>query len=288
MSAAPDPAQLSGAASRLAAAGVIQPEWEAARLLSRAHELAGPELAPQAFDRMVAERARHMPLEYLEGSTTFMGRRFAVDRRVQVTRPAMQAVVEISAQVVSRLAAARGAARVPVAEVGTGSGALAIMLALGEAAADPVYATDLSAGALDVAQANVDEAGLAGRIVLRPGSLLDPVPEPVALVVANLPFVRPDMRDVLEPGVAEYEPSMAVFGAGESGWGLQRELLEQAARRADPPDAIIVTFHVSQEDEARRAASAHFAGYQATVRPLRPGWSGVLLVSRPAADTGEH
>jgi release factor glutamine methyltransferase len=280
--ASPDSARLGSAASRLAAAGVTRPEWEAARLLSRARELADPKLARRAFDRMISARASHMPLEYIEGRTTFMGREFAVDRRVQVTRPAMQAVVEISALAASRLAASRATPHVPVAEVGTGSGALAIMLALGEVAADPVYATDLSADALDVARANVDAAGLTDRIVLRQGSLLDPVPEPVGLVIANLPFVRPDMRDALEPGVAEYEPSMAVFGAGASGWKLQRELLEQAGRRAEAPDVIVVTFHVSQEAEARAAASANFAGYETTVRQLRPGWSGVLLISRPA------
>ena len=276
-----DAGLLRSGVSRLAAAGVAEPALEAARLLRRARELGPPDLGRQAFNRMVAQRERHMPLEYIEGRTTFMGRDFAVDPRVQVTRPAMQAFVRIGATMVERVAATRRQPQVPVVDVGTGSGALAIMLALSQDAAQPVYATDLSPHALDVATANVMAAGLAERIVLREGSLLDPVPEPIGLVMANLPFVSQGMRDLLEPGVAEYEPSMAVFGAGESGWSLQHELLEQVSRRADRPDAIIVTFHVSQEEEAM-AAAASFTGYEASVQELRPGWSGVLILARLA------
>lgn len=279
--AAGDHQLLSSGAQRLAAAGVAQPERDAARLLDRARTLDDPETTHQAFDRMITERARHVPLEYLEGIATFMDREFAVDLRVQVPRPVMKDVVAISAALVRRLAAASASASVPVVDVGTGSGALAVALALSEPVAAPIYATDLSADALEVARVNVKDAGLHERIILRQSNLLDPVPEPISLVMANLPFVRQDMREMLEPGVAEYEPSMAVFGTGESGWGLQRELIEQASRRAQPPQAVVVTFHVSQQEEARALAAANFVGHETSVRELRTSWSGLLVITEP-------
>ncbi|MDQ7803455.1 methyltransferase [Amycolatopsis sp. A133] len=265
-------------AARLTEAGIGEPEEDAARLLHRARALGAQDTVAEVFDRLVAERARHVPMGYLAGTDTFMGHELAVDPRVQITRPVMRTVVEVCAELVRGLA---GAQPFPVVDVGTGNGALAIALARLAPAARPIYATDLSADALEVARLNVERAELAGHVVLREGHLLEPVPEPVGLVLANLPFVSAAMRGLLEPGVEENEPATAVFGAGESGWGLQHELLEQAGRRDVPPEAVVVTFHISQEREARAAAAGHLPGYEISVRELRPGWSGVLVATRP-------
>jgi len=132
-----------------------------------------------------------------------------------------------------------------------------------------------------VARTNVDAAALAGRVILRHGDLLDPVPEPVDIVMANLPFVSHSMSGLVEPPVLRFEPALAVFGEGDSGWHLQRRLLAQASARPQPPEAIIVTFHVSQDTEARAAAAAAFPGYEISVHELRAGWSGVLVAVSP-------
>ena len=130
-----------------------------------------------------------------------------------------------------------GAAR--IADVGTGSGAIAIALA----AACPealIWATDVDARAVALARSNVARFGLAHRVFVRRGDLLDPVPAPVDLIVANLPYLAatsaaryPDLRD---------EPFAAVFAAGD-GLGVYRRLLASAPSKLAPTGTLLLQLH---------------------------------------------
>jgi release factor glutamine methyltransferase len=126
-----------------------------------------------------------------------------------------------------------------VVDVGTGSGALAIALA----SAAPqviIYATDTSRFAVALARENVRRHGLDERVVVTQGNLLDPVPDPIGLVVANLPYLP-------EADAARYadlvgEPRTAVFAAGD---GLEpyRRLLAACAERLSPTGAVVIQLH---------------------------------------------
>lgn len=128
----------------------------------------------------------------------------------------------------------KGAAR--VADVGTGSGALAIAIAHACPCAE-VWCTDVDERAVALACANVARHGLGDRVFVRRGDLLGPVPAPLDLIVANLPYLAartaPDHPDLRE------EPFAAVFAGGD-GLGAYRRLVSAAAAKLAPAGALIL------------------------------------------------
>jgi release factor glutamine methyltransferase len=127
-----------------------------------------------------------------------------------------------------------------IADVGTGSGAFALALASRLPNAE-IWASDLSPAAVELARFNAARHGFADRIHMAEGDLLDPIPAPVCLVVANLPYLPDELRD--DPAYAEYatEPAEAIFSP-EGGLGLYRRLLSAADERLDAEGALIIQF----------------------------------------------
>jgi release factor glutamine methyltransferase len=123
-----------------------------------------------------------------------------------------------------------------VADVGTGSGAIAVAFASAAPDAE-VWATDTSPEAVALARANVFRHGLADRVHVRCGDLLEPVPGPIDLVLANLPYLPAAERGCY-PDIAS-EPDAAVFAAGD-GLGPYRRLLEQCADLLTPDGAVVI------------------------------------------------
>ena len=151
---------------------------------------------------------------------------------VMTPRPASEQLVAAAVDFVGS-----GPAR--VVDVGTGSGAIAVAIA--EAApAVRVYATDTSPHAVELARANVRRHGLGDRVTVRRGDLLEPVPGPIDLVVANLPYL-PAREAGLYPDLAG-EPATAVFATGD-GLDPYRRLLSACAVRMDPDAAVIIQLH---------------------------------------------
>ena len=126
-----------------------------------------------------------------------------------------------------------------VVDVGTGTGAIAVAIA--EAAPKArIHATDTSTFAVELADANVHRHGLGERVTVHQGDLLDPVPGPIDLVVANLPYL-PAADALLYPGLAG-EPASAVYAPGD-GLGPYRRLLAACAERLDSDAAVIIQLH---------------------------------------------
>lgn len=204
--------------------------------------LAHTELA--AYEELVWRRAAGEPVAYLRGYKEFFGLRFAVDRRVLIPRPETEALVE------AVLAFLRRTRRTRVADVGTGSGAIAVAVAV-HAPDARVVATDASADALAVARANAAANGVADRVDLRLGDLLEPLDGAVDVVAANLPYLRDDAFEHLtgERTSLAFEPRAAVV-AGPDGLALIRRCVAQLPRalaaggaayfECDPPQALAV------------------------------------------------
>ena len=164
---------------------------------------------------------------------TFNGLSFdASPGRVMTPRPATEQLVAAAVDFV-------GPRPARVADVGTGTGAIAVAIAQATPAAR-VYATDTSPYAVELARANVERHGLCDRVTVRQGDLLDTVPGPIDLVVANLPYL-PAADARLYPDLAA-EPTSAVFAPGD-GLDPYRRLLAACAARLDPDAGVLIQLH---------------------------------------------
>jgi len=165
------------------------------------------------FRELIERRARGEPVAYLRGFKEFYGLRFAVDPRVLIPRPETETLVDAARDLI------RGRA-LSIADVGTGSGAIAIAVAAHEPSVR-VIATDISEDALAVARANAAANGVADRVDFRQGDLFAPLDRPVDVVLANLPYLRDDSLEQLvgDRTSLAFEPKLAVT-AGKDGLEL--------------------------------------------------------------------
>jgi release factor glutamine methyltransferase len=143
-------------------------------------------------------------------------------------------------QLVDRALELVGRDGVRVADVGTGSGAIAVTLALLAPHAE-VWATDSSASAVSLARANAGQQGVGERVHVLAGDLLEPIPGDLDLVLANLPYLPASLRSDERYADLAGEPTAAVFAAGD-GLDLCRGLLESAADRLSPGGRVLLQY----------------------------------------------
>jgi release factor glutamine methyltransferase len=281
---------LSRARSRLRAAEISSADLDAAVLLGsvlgveRATLYAHPEraLTPEAqaaFDALIARRLQGEPVAYLTGHKEFMGLDFLVDCRALIPRPETELLVEMALAEVRRRGEA-ALADLRVVDIGTGSGAIAIALAVLEPRLPLIYATDISAEALALAAENARQLGVESRVCLLQGDLLEPLPEPVDLLVANLPYVADNEREVLAPDVRDYEPHLALFGA-EDGLGHIRRLLASAPPRLKPGAVILLEFGYNQRARLAEIILSALPGAQVRFISDYAGWDRLVEIKLP-------
>jgi release factor glutamine methyltransferase len=229
-----------------------------------------------AYRALVARRAAAEPLAYILGKREFYGREFSVDRRALIPRPETELLVDIGKAAVARWRA-RGVVQPTVVDVGTGSGAIVVSLAL--ECQVRITATDMSLGALSLARTNAQHLEAGALVDLVQTDLLAGLRGPMHVVLANLPYV-PGGRQ-LPADVRDYEPSLALFG-GQRG----TELIERLLREAAPllADGAELAVELDEQDQATSvAALAHelyplaevavcrdAGGYDRVVRVLLP------------------
>jgi len=242
--------------------GVESPRLDAELLLvhvlgvKRASILAWPErrLTPKEFTAyrdLVARRAAREPLAYIVSHREFFGLDFAVDSRVLIPRPETEFLVERALHIAQTLIKPR------VADLGSGSGAIVVSLAVHLPSAI-LYALDGSAGALAVTADNARRHGVEDRICCLLGDLLRPLPEPVDLITANLPYVTTEEWEALPPEIRRYEPRAALDG-GPDGLALIRRLLLAAGSYLRPGGAVLVEIGASQGAAVTALAQQSFA-----------------------------
>ena len=264
-------AALTDAASQLTAAGVDTPRLDAQLLLAwtlkaRREDLARePERALTErgwiiFEKAVSLRVRRRPLPYITGEAWFYGRAFKINRAVLIPRPETELLAGLALQ------ACRDKENPKMADIGTGSGCLAVTLA-SERPDALVWATDLSGDALKEARKNVVRYGLPDRVSLLHGDLLGPLPSELRLdiVVSNPPYVTEAELPALAPEVRDYEPRLALSGldnaSGSEGTALHRRILMEAQPFLSPGGSVLL--EVGQGQAERVAAIAHEIGYKA-------------------------
>jgi UDP-N-acetylglucosamine 1-carboxyvinyltransferase len=268
---------------RHAAGGAGGTAWDAARLIVEQRSPADPAVL-ERFRAAVARRSAREPLAYVSGEREFWSRTFRVDSRVLVPRPETEEIVAAALRIAPGLAAPRR-----VIDVGTGSGVLAVTLALelGAGEGTQVLAIDRSEAALAVARENAAALarGAGAPILWIRGDLTTAVaPESAALVVANPPYLAPAELAAAAPELA-FEPSFALLGGDGDGLGVVRRLLE-GARRVLRPGGVVLS-EIGCGQGAKVASLAARAGFEdvEVARDLA-GRDRVLVARRPAGAGG--
>jgi len=253
-------------AARLAEAGIADPRLDAELLL--ADQLATdrlalylepgrrvPPVARRRFDLLLKRRASGEPLQYLRGRVEFFGMEFDVRPGVLIPRPETELLVELAIDRLNRAQRQRPGRPVRFADVGTGSGCIAVSLAASVETAVGA-AIDESASALTVARRNIARHGLTGRIETWRGNLTDPLRRAgwrVELIAANLPYIPTGIIETLEPQVCDHEPRPALDG-GADGLAVIQRLIRTAADCVMPGGWLLLEVGIGQADRVADGA----------------------------------
>jgi release factor glutamine methyltransferase len=207
---------------------------------------------------------------YLVGHRTFFDMDLLTDRRALIPRPETELLVEQALHLARRWASPR------IVDVGSGSGAIAIGLAKHLPQAQ-VFATDHSRDALHLAQENAQRHSVADRIAFLYGDLLEPLPVPVHLVVANLPYVSGAEYAALPPDIRLYEPQEALL-AGEDGLSAIRALLDTAPAHITQDGALLIEIGAAHGQAVTALAKRAFPKAQVAVLPDYAGHDRIVRI----------
>ena len=206
------------------------------------------------LQQLVQRRLLHEPAAYILQDCEFYGIDFYVDYGTFIPRPETELLVEKAIEVAYHLPPSEN--QLTIADIGTGNGAIAISLALALPHAK-IYATDISASALEVAEINCRRCGVDSRVELLQGNLLEPLPRRVDMIVANLPYIKNcELRD-LSQGIIDFEPMLALAG-GEDGLGKIRLLLAQIPSRIYPGGCLLLEIGQGQDKAVTSLINSYF------------------------------
>jgi len=290
---------------RLRAAGSESPRLDAELLLGYAvgverttivanHDAPVGLEAAQRYAAYLDRRAAGEPVAYIRGVKEFHGLALAVDARALIPRPETEALVDAAlAEVMRRLTApgrVPGAHPVRIADIGTGSGAIAIALVVAlrrkRAAGEVmVIATDVSPDALDLARENAVGHAVADHARFLEADLLPPVVvDPFDLVLANLPYVRSDAMPEL-PVATSFEPPLALDG-GADGLAVIERLLARLPEVLTDGGVALLEIGSDQGVAIVELAARVLPGWARVVEPDLAGLPRVARLTRPAVVAG--
>ena len=241
---------LHGTERYLAERGVENPRLNAEHLLAHALGLKRMELYLQ-FDRALTEseraplrdlvkrRGTREPLQHVLATAEFHGRSFISDQRALIPRPETEQLVEFALEI------AKSKSTPAILDIGTGSGVIALTLAL-ELPNAAVHATDLSPDALALAAENAARHAMTERITFHVADLLPPGDTKFDVIVANLPYIPADEIASLSPEVRH--DTLTALDGGPDGLDLIRRLIDTAPLRLAPGGALLLEIGAGQAD----------------------------------------
>ena len=232
-----------------------------------------------AYFALVARRAAGEPTQYLTGKQEFWGLEFEVTPAVLIPRPETEQLIEVALERLGprglKIDMATGAPspRLRIADVGTGSGCLAVALAR-ELPHAEIIATDISAAALDVARRNAARHAVADRVHFLETNLLEallvsplgPHPSPLDVIVSNPPYVARNEAATLAREVRDHEPHAALFG-GPTGVEIYSRLIEQAGALLRVGGILVLELGYNSADEVRK------------IFRVQPRWANVSVTN---------
>jgi len=203
---------------------------------------------------LIKRRLKHEPTAYIIGTQPFLGLDIIVNRSVLIPRPETELLTETAISLVRN--AEWGTRNCTLADIGTGSGCIAVALAKSLPLAE-VYAIDASNEALKVAKKNAERYKVDSRCHFVKGNLLEPLKEPVDLIVANPPYIPSGEIAKLQPEVRDWEPKQALDG-GKDGLDYIRKLLKESPKYLKPNGRLVMEFGFGQAAEIEKLAAAGF------------------------------
>jgi len=281
---------LLAATRRLREGGSDSPQLDAAVLLahvlgvSKAWLYAHPrrrltEAEISQYETLARRRICQEPIAYLVGYRPFFALDIAVNPHVLIPRPETELLVE---RVLNHVKYLLAQGRPPlIADIGTGSGAIAVALAVNAPAAQ-VFAVDISAAALAVAAENSARHGVSDRVQLLAGDLTDPLPGPADIIVANLPYIATSALPLLPATVRDYEPTLALDG-GPDGLRVFRAFFDglvhgRAQAKLRPGGRIYLEIGADQGLAVRALAELALPGAKVAILPDYAGFDRIVVV----------
>ena len=241
---------------------------------------------PETVDRylrMIAERTTGKPTQYITGHQEFWGLDFEVTPAVLIPRPETEHVVEAVVDL-SRHFGAKAHPAVRIADIGTGSGCIALALA-SEFPRAEIYATDISRPALEVAARNAARLGMEGRVRFLEGDLLAPLLDAglagaLDFVASNPPYVAQAELDMVQREVREFEPPIA-WGGLERGEHVYSRLFSQALPALRAGGFVVVEIGYNMCDRVSALLDESW-----TETEVRPDLAGIprVVIARKAVD----
>jgi release factor glutamine methyltransferase len=234
------------------------------------------DLSPEqtlAFSDLIQRRVHHEPTAYITGHKEFFGIDFKVSPSTLIPRPDTELLVETAI----KLTNSAFPQSCLIADIGTGCGAIAIALALHLPKAK-IYATEISTAALEVARSNCRKHRVSNMVRLLQGDLLEPLPEPVQIIVANLPYISESEMPKLPLEISMFEPQLALAG-GTDGLTQIRRLLSQAGSKLLSGGAVLLEIGYDQGSAVKDLARKYFPSAEVSVATDLSGLDRVVTIS---------
>ena len=205
------------------------------------------------FELLIKRRQKHEPIAYLVGFQPFLELNIKVTPAVLIPRPETEEMVEKTIQMFKSEPANKFAVPKYIADIGTGSGAIAIALAK-HLTRSKIIGIDTSNEALNIAKENSILNKVDSRCEFRLGDLLEPLNNQVDLIISNPPYIPTKDLATLDPDVLDFEPMLALDG-GQDGLDHIRQLIEHGPKYSK---RLILEFGFGQEEQISKLASKHY------------------------------
>ncbi|TES95949.1 peptide chain release factor N(5)-glutamine methyltransferase [Patescibacteria group bacterium] len=233
----------------------------------RAKILAYPETEINAQDQnkyfeLIKRRAQREPVAYITKDKEFFGISFYTDKRVLIPRPETEILVEEALKTTKKKAETQ--ARIKIIDIGTGSGCIAVTIQKAIQEKFPqlkdkveIHASDISLGALTVAETNLKKHGLQEKIKLHQSDLFKNIKGKFDLICANLPYLSKKDYSLVDQEIKNYEPKKSLKG-GDEGVDLYLKLFDQIPDHIKKEAQLLIEIHPYQKEALVKAAKEKF------------------------------